>query len=28
LTYIKVTPKEHAEKLRTFWQEQTKLKVI
>jgi len=28
LKYIKITPKEHAEKLRTFWQERTKLKVI
>jgi len=28
LTYIKVTPKEHAEKLRAFWQERTKLKVV
>ncbi|MDZ7739942.1 MAG: tyrosine-type recombinase/integrase [Bacteroidales bacterium] len=27
LRYIKVTPQEHAEKLRTFWQERTKLKI-
>jgi integrase len=28
LKYIKVTPKEHAEKLRTFWQNNVKLKVV
>jgi site-specific recombinase XerD len=28
LKYIKVTPREHAEKLRTFWQENVRLKVV
>lgn len=28
LTYIKVTPREHAEKLRAFWQNRTNLKVV
>jgi len=28
LKYIKVTPREHAEKLKTFWQERVKLKVV
>jgi integrase len=28
LKYIKVTPREHAEKLRTFWQDRVKLKVV
>ena len=28
LKYIRVTPREHAEKLRLFWQERTKLKVV
>jgi site-specific recombinase XerD len=28
LKYIKVTPREHAEKLRTFWQDQIKLKAV
>ena len=28
LKYIKVTPREHAEKLKLFWQERVKLKVV
>ena len=28
LKYIKVTPREHAEKLKLFWSERTKLKVV
>ena len=28
LKYIKVTPREHAEKLKEFWQERTKLKAV
>lgn len=28
LKYIKVTPREHAEKLKQFWQERVKLKVV
>jgi integrase len=28
LKYIKVTPREHAEKLKQFWQDRAKLKVV
>jgi len=28
LKYIKITPREHAEKLKQFWQDQVKLKVV
>ena len=28
LKYIKVTPKEHAEKIKKIWQQQAKLKVV